>query len=104
MGDQEPTLADVIARLDQQDRRFDAIDQRFDAIDQRFDAIDQRFDAIDQRFAATDRRFDDLTAVVERGFRDLAVLVVQHGNTQDSILQAAVRNLDERVSALEAAL
>lgn len=69
-------------------QRFTSVDQRFTNVDQRFDAIDQRFDAVDQRFdrleAHLDRHLDDrldglrheLTAVFERGLRDLTVRIM----------------------------
>lgn len=54
----EPTLADVIARLEVMEQR---IDQRLEKLELRFGFLETRFDSIDKRFTNWDNRLADLS-------------------------------------------
>jgi chromosome segregation ATPase len=106
--------------------RFDKVDQRFDQVDQRFDQVDQRFEQVDQRFEQVDQRFDRLEADIRHAHVRIESLegVVQQvaegvagvderlerfqAEVRDEFqkvrgeLRQSYRQLDQRVTALEA--
>lgn len=54
----EPTLADVMARLEAMEHK---LDQRLERLELRFGFLETRFDNIDKRFTNWDNRLADLS-------------------------------------------
>lgn len=82
----------------------EGVGERFDKVDQRFDGVDQRFDKVDQRFDSMDRKIDESRETLARAIKDLDLRFTANTSmwAKDfATLHAWVKDIDERLSALE---
>lgn len=85
----EPTLADVMARLEVMEQR---LDQRLEKLELRFGFIEKQFDSIEKRFTNWDNRLADLS------MRQMQVNSTAFFGVGIALLSAAIAFVVARVS------
>lgn len=59
-------LHQILAKLEDHDKRFDSIEERLDGHDKRFDSIKERLDGHDKQFDSINKRFKKIEVRLDK--------------------------------------
>ena len=81
-----------------------AISNLGEAVGEQFHKVDERFDRVDQRFDKVDQKIEESRETLARAIKDLDLRFVANTSSwakDFATLHSWVKNIDERLSALE---